>query len=160
HEKFYFAPGDTGFRVWPTRYGRVGVAVCWDQWFPEAARAMAVLGAEMLLYPTAIGSEPQDPALDSRDHWTRTMQGHPAANMMRRVAANRFGREEGSQNTVVFYGSSFIANHTGELLEVAGRSGEAVVSATVDPDATRRYRENWGVFRDRRTDLYGPLASL
>ncbi len=160
HEKFYFAPGDTGFRVWPTRFGQVGVAVCWDQWFPEAARAMALLGAEMLLYPTAIGSEPQDPTLDSKDHWTRTMQGHAAANMVPLVAANRYGREEGAQNTMTFYGSSFIAGHTGELLEVAGRGGDAVLTATVDLDAARNYRRNWGVFRDRRPDLYGPLAAL
>jgi N-carbamoylputrescine amidase len=160
HEKFYFAPGDTGFRVWPTRFGQVGVAVCWDQWFPECARAMALLGAEVLLYPTAIGSEPQDPTLDSKDHWTRTMQGHAAANMVPLVAANRFGREEGAQNTMTFYGSSFIANHTGELLAVAERSNETVLSATVDLDLTRSYRQNWGVFRDRRPDLYGPLAAL
>lgn len=160
HEKFYFAPGDTGFRVWPTRFGQVGVGVCWDQWFPETARAMALLGAEMLLYPTAIGSEPQDASLDSKDHWTRTMQGHAAANMLPLVAANRFGVEAGEQNTVTFYGSSFIANHTGEILAVAERSGEAVLTATVDLEASRRYRQNWGVFRDRRTDLYRPLAEL
>ena len=160
HEKFYFAPGDTGFRVWRTRHAMVGVAVCWDQWFPEAARAMALLGAEVLLYPTAIGSEPQDASLDSKDHWTRTMQGHAAANIMPVVAANRFGREQGDTNTLTFYGSSFIAGHTGELLAVAPRSGEAVLTHTVDLDAVRRYRHNWGVYRDRRPDLYGPLTSL
>jgi len=160
HEKFYFAPGDTGFKVWPTRFAQVGVGVCWDQWFPECARAMALLGAELLLYPTAIGSEPQDPTLDSKDHWTRTMQGHAAANMVPLVAANRYGREEGTQNTMTFYGSSFIAGHTGELLAVAERSGDAVLTATVDLDHARSYRQNWGVFRDRRPDLYGPLAAL
>ena len=160
HEKFYFAPGDTGFRVWPTQFGTIGVGVCWDQWFPESARAMALLGAEILLYPTAIGSEPQDASLDSKDHWTRTMQGHAAANMLPLVACNRFGIEAGTQNTVNFYGSSFIASHTGELLAAAGRSGNAVLTRTVDLAATRRYRQNWGVFRDRRPDLYGPLAAL
>ena len=160
HEKFYFAPGDTGFRVWPTRFGVVGVGVCWDQWFPETARAMALLGAEVLLYPTAIGSEPQDASLDSRDHWTRTMQGHAAANMLPLAAANRYGVEAGEQNTLTFYGSSFITSHTGELLTVAERSGEAVLTASFDLEAVRRYRQNWGVFRDRRTDLYGSLAAL
>jgi len=160
HEKFYFAPGDTGFRVWSTRFGQVGVGVCWDQWFPETARSMALLGAEVLLYPTAIGSEPQDATLDSKDHWTRTMQGHAAANMIPLVAANRYGREVGKANTVNFYGSSFIANHTGELLIVAARRGDAVLHAQVDLDVARNYRQNWGVFRDRRPDLYGPLAAL
>jgi N-carbamoylputrescine amidase len=160
HEKFYFAPGDTGFRVWRTRYGVVGVGVCWDQWFPETARVMALLGAEMLLFPTAIGSEPQDPTLDSRDHWTRTMQGHAAANMLPLVATNRYGREVGEANTICFYGSSFIANHTGELLAVAEREGDSVLCATVDLEAVRRYRVNWGVFRDRRPDLYRPLTEL
>ena len=160
HEKFYFAPGDTGFRVWPTRFGVVGAGICWDQWFPEAARALALLGAELLLYPTAIGSEPQDASLDSRDHWMRTMQGHAAANMLPLVATNRYGREIGEQNTVTFYGSSFIASHTGELVAVAEREGEAVLTADFDLGAVGSYRRNWGVFRDRRPDLYGPLAAL
>jgi N-carbamoylputrescine amidase len=160
HEKFYFAPGDTGFRVWPTRFGTIGVGVCWDQWFPESARAMALLGAELLLYPTAIGSEPQDASIDSRDHWMRTMQGHAAANIMPLMASNRFGRESGSQNSLTFYGSSFIASHTGELLAVAPRSGEALLLHGVDLDAVRRYRQNWGVYRDRRPQLYAPLGVL
>ncbi len=160
HEKFYFSPGDTGFRVWPSRCAAVGAAVCWDQWFPETARALALQGAEVLLYPTAIGSEPQDPTLDSRDHWMRTMQGHAAANVMPLVAANRYGTEVGAQKTITFYGSSFIAGHTGELLATAERSGDAVLTATVDLDAIRSYRHSWGVFRDRRPDLYGPLLSL
>jgi N-carbamoylputrescine amidase len=160
HEKFYFSPGDTGFRVWPTRFGTVGAAVCWDQWFPETARAMALQGAELLLYPTAIGSEPQDPTLDSRDHWTRTMQGHAAANMLPLVASNRYGIEVGEQKTITFYGSSFIADHTGAIVAVAERSGDAVLTADFDLDAVRRYRHNWGVFRDRRPDLYGALLSL
>jgi len=160
HEKFYFAPGDTGFRVWPTRFGTIGVAVCWDQWFPECARTMALLGAEMLLYPTAIGSEPQDSTLDSRDHWMRTMQGHAAANVLPLVAANRYGTEQGEQNTITFYGSSFIADHTGALIETAARAGDAVLTARVDLAAVRRYRQNWGLYRDRRPDLYGPLLTL
>ncbi|HUO95614.1 MAG TPA: N-carbamoylputrescine amidase [Steroidobacteraceae bacterium] len=160
HEKFYFAPGDTGFRVWPTRHGNVGVAVCWDQWFPEAARAMALMGAELLLYPTAIGSEPQDATIDSRDHWMRTMQGHAAANIMPLVAANRYGHEAGAQNSLTFYGSSFIAGPTGEVVCSAERSGEAVLTHAFDLDAVRRYRHNWGVFRDRRPGLYAALGRL
>ncbi|MFM7065609.1 MAG: N-carbamoylputrescine amidase [Gammaproteobacteria bacterium] len=160
HEKFYFAPGDTGFRVWQTRYARVGAAICWDQWFPEAARVLALQGAEVLLYPTAIGSEPQDDSLDSKDHWTRTMQGHAAANMLPVVASNRIGHEAGAQNAITFYGSSFIADHTGGLVAVADRSTESVLVHTFDLDAQRDYRRNWGVFRDRRPELYGALTTL
>jgi N-carbamoylputrescine amidase len=160
HEKFYFAPGDTGFRVWDTRHGRIGAAICWDQWFPEAARVMALQGAELLLYPTAIGSEPQDPSLDSKDHWTRTMQGHAAANMVPVVASNRIGHEAGTRNAITFYGSSFIADHTGALLAVADRSTESVLVHAFDLDAQRDYRRNWGVFRDRRPELYGALTTL
>jgi N-carbamoylputrescine amidase len=160
HEKFYFAPGDTGFKVWDTRPAKIGAAVCWDQWFPETARAMALMGAELLLYPTAIGSEPQDPTLDSRDHWTRTMQGHAAANIMPLVAANRYGTERGAQQTITFYGSSFIADHTGGVVASAGRDGDAVITADFDLDAIRRYRQNWGVYRDRRPDLYRRILSL
>jgi N-carbamoylputrescine amidase len=160
HEKFYFSPGDTGFRVWPTRYGRLGVAVCWDQWFPESARAMALQGAEILLYPTAIGSEPQDPSLDSRWHWQRTMQGHAAANVMPLVASNRIGRERGEKVEMTFYGHSFIADHTGEIVAQADDHSEQILTATFDLDAIRRYRHSWGVFRDRRPDLYAPLLKL
>jgi len=160
HEKFYFAPGDTGFKVWETRAATIGAAVCWDQWFPETARTMALMGAELLLYPTAIGSEPQDPTLDSRDHWTRTMQGHAAANIVPLVAANRYGTERGQQQTVTFYGSSFIADHTGGIVASAGRDGDAVITADFDLDAIRRYRQNWGVYRDRRPDLYRRILSL
>lgn len=159
-EKFYFNPGDSGFRVFPTRYGVLGAAVCWDQWFPEAARIMALKGAEILLYPTAIGSEPQDPSLDSRAHWTRTMQGHAAANMMPLVASNRIGTELADGSRVTFYGSSFIAGPTGDLLARAGESEESVLTATVDLAGIRAMRTGWGVFRDRRPDLYGPLLSL
>jgi N-carbamoylputrescine amidase len=160
HEKFYFSPGDSGFRVWPTRYGTLGVGVCWDQWFPESARCMALLGAEVLLYPTAIGSEPQDPKLDSRDHWQRCMQGHAAANVMPLVASNRIGRELGERHEMTFYGSSFIAGPTGEKVEEADRSTETVLTATFDLDAVRAQRRAWGVFRDRRPDLYGPIMTL
>jgi N-carbamoylputrescine amidase len=160
HEKFYFSPGDTGFKVWPTRYGRLGVAVCWDQWFPESARAMALQGAEVLLYPTAIGSEPQDASLDSRWHWQRTMQGHAAANVMPLVASNRIGRERGEKVELTFYGHSFIADHTGEIVAQADDHSEQILTATFDLDAIRRYRHAWGVFRDRRPDLYAPLLKL
>lgn len=158
-EKFYFRPGDTGFRVWPTRFGRIGVAICWDQWFPEAARAMVLQGAEMLLYPTAIGSEPQDPTLDSRDHWQRVMQGHAGANLVPLVAANRIGREVTGGVATTFYGSSFIAGPTGEKRCEAGRDDEAMLTARFDLAAVRRQRDSWGVFRDRRPELYGALAT-
>jgi N-carbamoylputrescine amidase len=159
-EKFYFSPGDTGFMTWDTRYGRIGVAICWDQWFPEAARAMALAGAELLFYPTAIGSEPQDPALDSQAHWRRVMQGHAAANMVPVIASNRIGREVGESCELSFYGSSFIAGPTGEIVAEAGRDGRAVIAASFDRDALARDRAAWGLFRDRRPDLYGPLRRL
>lgn len=160
HEKFYFSPGDTGFKVWPTRFGTLGVAICWDQWFPESARAMALLGAEILFYPTAIGSEPQDLSIDSRDHWQRAMQGHAAANIMPVVSSNRIGTEQGERWQVTYYGSSFITDHTGAILAQAPRDGEAMVTATFDLDAIRAYRNAWGVFRDRRPELYGPILTL
>ncbi|HUX73666.1 MAG TPA: N-carbamoylputrescine amidase [Steroidobacteraceae bacterium] len=160
HEKFYFSPGDSGFRVFATRFAKLGVAICWDQWFPEAARAMALQGAEILLYPTAIGSEPQAPALDSCGHWQRTMQGHAAANVMPLVAANRIGREVGEKTAIDFYGSSFIASPTGEKIAEADRRSETVLTAQFDLDEVRRYRQAWGVFRDRRPELYRPLLSL
>jgi N-carbamoylputrescine amidase len=160
HEKFYFSPGDTGFRVWPTRFGTIGAAVCWDQWFPEAARAMALAGGEILLYPTAIGSEPQDPTLDSHLHWQRTMQGHAAANVMPLVASNRIGTERGEKLEITFYGHSFIADHTGAIVAQADDHSEQVITATFDLEEIRRYRHSWGVFRDRRPDLYAPLTTL
>jgi N-carbamoylputrescine amidase len=159
-EKFYFSPGDTGFRVWDTRFGRIGVAICWDQWFPEAARVMALQGAEFLFYPTAIGSEPQDPALDSRDHWQRTMQGHAAANMVPLVASNRIGTEQGESCSLTFYGSSFIADQFGAKVAEAGRDDEAVLVASFDRERLRAIRSSWGMFRDRRPDLYYPLLSM
>ncbi len=159
HEKFYFSPGDTGFRVFPTAFGRAGVAICWDQWFPEAARAMALQGAEFLLYPTAIGSEPQAPALDSSGHWQRVMQGHAAANVLPVVASNRIGAERGAKCELEFYGSSFIASPTGEKLAEADRRTETVLVASFDLGEVRRTREAWGVFRDRRPELYRSLLS-
>jgi N-carbamoylputrescine amidase len=160
HEKFYFSPGDTGFKVFDTKFAKLGVAICWDQWFPETARCMALMGAEILLYPTAIGSEPQDPSLDSSAHWQRTMQGHAAANIMPLVASNRVGTEQGEKYRMTFYGSSFIASHTGEKVAEADRSSETVLTATFDLESVRRYRQAWGIFRDRRPDLYYPLLSL
>lgn len=160
YEKFYFSPGDTGFKVWNTRHGSIGVAICWDQWFPESARAMALQGAEVLLYPTAIGSEPQDASIDSKDHWQRTMQGHAAANVMPLVASNRIGVEKGAQWTTTFYGSSFIADHTGAILQQADRTHESISVVTFDLEAIRNYRRAWGVFRDRRPELYGTLGTL
>lgn len=160
HEKYYFSPGDTGFKVFDTKFAKLGVAICWDQWFPETARAMALMGAEILMFPTAIGSEPHDPSLDSAAHWQRTMQGHAAANVMPLVASNRIGVEEGAHYAMTFYGSSFIASHTGEKIAEADRKSEAVLTAEFDLDAVRRYRQAWGLFRDRRPDLYYPLLSL
>jgi N-carbamoylputrescine amidase len=160
HEKYYFSPGDTGFRVWRTRYGRIGAAICWDQWFPESARCMALMGAEVLLYPTAIGSEPHDASMDTRDHWQRCMQGHAAANLVPLVASNRVGTERGQKYEMTFYGSSFIAGPTGEKVAEADRETETVLTATFDLEAVRAQRHAWGVFRDRRPDLYGPLLTL
>ncbi len=161
-EKFYFNPGDTGFRVWHTKVGVVGIAICWDQWFPEAARAMALQGAEVLLYPTAIGSEPPDPTWDSSGHWQRVMQGHSAANLVPVVAANRFGREvgQGGEREITFYGSSFITDNTGAKVAEAPRDADAILTATFDLDELAGDRTAWGLFRDRRPDLYGPLLTL
>lgn len=160
-EKFYFSPGDTGFQVWDTKFARIGVGICWDQWFPECARSMALLGAEVLFYPTAIGSEPHDKTLDSAAHWQRVMQGHAGANLMPLVASNRIGTEAGKRGTeITFYGSSFIAGPTGEKVVEADRSGETVLTATFDLDTVGHMRRSWGVFRDRRPELYDPLLSL
>jgi N-carbamoylputrescine amidase len=159
-EKYYFSPGDTGFRVWRTLHGVIGVGICWDQWFPEAARSMALLGAEVLLYPTAIGSEPPDPSWDSSGHWQRVMQGHAGANLMPVVAANRIGREVGETCEITFYGSSFIADSTGAKVAEAGRTEEAVLLASFDRAQLRTQRASWGLFRDRRPELYGPIVTL
>ena len=160
-EKYYFSPGDTGYRVWETAAGRIGVGICWDQWFPECARAMALMGAEMLLYPTAIGSEPPAPGYDSAPHWEMVMRGHAAANIMPVMAANRIGTETAPDGTSVrFYGSSFIADHTGAVLAKAARDTEAMITATVDLDAIAALRGSWGLFRDRRPETYAAVATL
>jgi N-carbamoylputrescine amidase len=159
-EKYYFTPGDTGFRVFATSVGVVGVGICWDQWFPECARAMALLGAEILCYPTAIGSEPTDPTYDSSLHWQRVMQGHAAANMMPVVASNRIGLETGTSTDITFYGSSFIADATGAILDQADRVSETVVTSTFDLDELDVARSGFGLFRDRRPELYGVLGTL
>ena len=159
NEKYYFRSGDTGFRVWNTAHGRVGVGICWDQWFPEAARAMALLGAEVILYPTAIGSEPGQPDFDSSRHWQRTQQGHAAANMLPVAAANRIGSETVAGKTQSYYGSSFIAGPDGALIAEAGRDDEAVLVASFDREALATTRASWAVFRDRRPDLYGVLGT-
>ena len=158
-EKFYFTPGDTGFRVWKTHYATIGVGVCWDQWFPETARCMALMGAEILLYPTAIGSEPPNPDYDSKDHWQMCMQGHAAANMMPVVASNRVGTETIDHSTIKFYGSSFITNNTGQLIAEADRNSEGVILTEIDLEQMETMRRSWGVFRDRRPNCYGPLMS-
>lgn len=153
-EKFYFNPGDTGFKVWNTKYAKIGVGVCWDQWYPEAARCMALMGAEILFYPTAIGSEPQDGSIDSKDHWQMCMLGHAAANLIPVVASNRIGREEDEDSSISFYGSSFIAGPQGNKVKEAGRSEETVLTAEFDLDQLEVQRIEWGIFRDRRPDLY------
>jgi N-carbamoylputrescine amidase len=158
-EKYYFSPGDTGFRVWKTRYGILGAAICWDQWFPECARAMALQDAEILLYPTAIGDEPLPQSIDSKGPWQRVMQGHSAANVMPIVASNRIGTEE-SASKLTFYGSSFITDATGEKVAEAPTDEQAIVTASFDLDALRASRAAWGLFRDRRTDLYRRLLTL
>lgn len=164
-EKFYFTPGDTGFKVFETRFGAVGVGICWDQWFPETARSMALLGAELLLYPTAIGSEPILEC-DSMPHWQRCMQGHAAANLMPVIAANRIGTEAvlpcpengGQRSELCFYGSSFLTDETGALLQCAPRDAEAVLLQTYDLDALLESRSSWGLFRDRRPEYYGAIT--
>ncbi len=160
-EKFYFNPGDTGFKVWHTAYGKVGVGICWDQWFPETARCMVLQGAEMLLYPTAIGNEPENPDYDSKDHWQNAMCGHAAANMVPLAAANRIGSEypEGGKE-MSFYGSSFISDWTGKKVVEAGRENEAVLTHTFDLGHVRHERIGWGLFRDRRPELYGAIGTL
>lgn len=155
-EKFYFTPGDTGFKVWKTKYADIGVGICWDQWFPEAARSMALLGAELLFYPTAIGSEPTL-NVDSKSHWQHAMQGHAAANIMPVIASNRIGTETDDESSMTFYGSSFIADQTGTIVEEAGRETEAVLVHEFDLDAIAQMRREWGVFRDRRPEMYGTL---
>ncbi|MBU2810144.1 N-carbamoylputrescine amidase [Acidithiobacillus thiooxidans] len=158
-EKFYFSPGDTGFKIFDTQYGRIGVAICWDQWFPEAARVMALQGAEILFYPTAIGSEPRAPEINSRGHWTRVMQGHAAANLVPLVAANRIGHEIGAESSITFYGGSFISDPTGAMLAQADQE-ECILYADLDLSKLAAQRAEWGLFRDRRPELYAPILSL
>lgn len=164
-EKFYFTPGNTGFQVWDTAYGRIGVGICWDQWFPEAARSMALMGAQLLFYPTAIGSEPIIEC-DSMPHWRRCMQGHSAVNVVPVIAANRIGEEKvapvkennNQSSALLFYGSSFITDETGEVLEDAGRTEEKVILRSFDLEAIEELRFSWGLFRDRRPEMYGQLT--
>jgi len=158
-EKFYFNPGDTGFKVWNTRYAKIGVGVCWDQWYPEAARCMALMGAELLFYPTAIGSEPQDGSLDSKEHWQTCMLGHAAANLMPVIASNRIGVEEDEDSKITFYGSSFIAGPQGNKVAEANRTEEVVLIAEFDLEQLETQRLEWGIFRDRRPDLYSLISS-
>jgi N-carbamoylputrescine amidase len=153
-EKYYFRPGGTGFKVWDTAFGRIGVGICWDQWFPEAARAMAIQGAQVLFYPTAIGSEPHDASLDTSLPWQRAMQGHAVSNVIPVVASNRMGTETVGANTQTFYGHSFIANHRGDLVESFGAKEEGVLVHEFDLDFLDRHRAAWGFFRDRRTEFY------
>ncbi|EJA7341248.1 N-carbamoylputrescine amidase [Vibrio parahaemolyticus] len=159
-EKYYFSPGDTGFKVWQTKFGKFGAGICWDQWFPELARSLALHGAEAIFYPTAIGSEPQDLTLDSRDHWQRTMQGHSAANLVPVIASNRVGTEVDDGIETTFYGSSFITDHTGAKIAEAPREGETIIYAEIDLAATAKARHAWGLFRDRRPDLYTSVGKL
>ncbi|MEM7195423.1 MAG: N-carbamoylputrescine amidase [Pseudomonadota bacterium] len=162
-EKEYFCHGDTGFKVWDTRYANIGVGICWDQWFPEAARCMSLAGAELLLYPTAIGSEPGNNSLDSSQHWQNTMCGHAAANIMPLVASNRIGTEVATTDsslTMDFYGYSFISDCFGNVVEQADKQSECVLTHSFDLDEVRSHRQTWGVYRDRRVDLYGPLLTL
>ena len=159
-EKFYFNPGDTGFKVWDTAYAKIGIGICWDQWFPEVARVMVLKGAEVLLYPTAIGGEPEDDGFDSSDMWQRAMIGHSAANQIPVVASNRIGTEQGEEISNYFYGRSFITNHVGDKIAEAGREKEEVLIGKVNLDEAENLRNVWGVFRDRRTDLYSDLLKL
>jgi N-carbamoylputrescine amidase len=158
-EKYYFNPGDTGFKVWNTKFGKIGVGICWDQWFPEAARIMALKGAEILLYPTAIGDEPKS-KYDSSGAWQRVMQGHAAANIIPVVASNRIGTETMKEQSNGFYGSSFICDRTGLMLAEASRNKEEVITAEIDLEDNHLFRRNWGIFRDRRVDLYNELLTL
>ncbi len=158
-EKFYFRPGNTGFKVWPTRHGVVGIGICWDQWYPETARAMMLQGAEVLMFPTAIGSEPHDPSLDTRRMWRRAMQGHAVSNVVPVVACNRIGTEEaGTPHAQSFYGTSFIADQRGDVVSELDDAAEGRVLATFDLDLAAKHRAAFGFFRDRRPELYGRLA--
>lgn len=158
-EKYYFNPGDTGFQVFKTKYGRIGAGICWDQWFPEAARCMVLMGAEILLYPTAIGSEPENGAIDSKGHWQRCMIGHSSCNLVPVVASNRIGTEKAEESEITFYGSSFITNGVGEVIAEADRTGEVVLTAEFDLEEFEKARTEWGIFRDRRPELYRAIMT-
>ncbi len=154
-EKFYFRPGDTGFKAWKTKYATIGVGICWDQWYPECARAMMLQGADLLFYPTAIGTEPENPGLDTKDLWQRAMIGHAVSNVVPVIAANRIGNEDGQ----TFYGASFIANHRGDKVAELGRNEKGVITASFDLEEVRKNRASFGFFRDRRPELYGLLST-
>ena len=156
-EKFYFSPGNTGFKVWETAYGCIGIGICWDQWFPECARSMALMGADLIFYPTAIGSEPQDPNLNSLKHWQRTMQGHAAANMTPIIASNRIGKEIADKTEMTFYGHSFISDETGEIKCECNDESEGTILHSFNIDEIRISRASWGLFRDRRPELYDKI---
>ena len=159
-EKYYFNPGDTGFKVWKTKFGNIGIGICWDQWFPEAARIMALKGAEILFYPTAIGDEPRMSQYDSSKAWQRVMQGHAAANIISVVASNRIGFESVQGQTNGFYGKSFICDRSGEIIQEASNNKEEIITAEIDIEKDHLFRRNWGLFRDRRVDLYKELLTL
>lgn len=159
NEKFYFCPGDTGFKVWNTKFGNIGVGICWDQWFPECARAMTLMGADLLFYPTAIGSEPYDSTIDSSKHWQRTQQGHAAANVIPVIASNRIGHEEIEDSHIDFYGSSFITDATGELVQTLNKTETGFICQSFDITELGYQRQEWGLFRDRRPSQYGTLLT-
>ena len=159
-EKFYFNPGDTGFKVWDTKYAKIGVGICWDQWFPEAARSMVLSGAELLLYPTAIGGEPEDDGFDSSDMWQRAMIGHSASNQIPVIASNRIGTEKGIDIENYFYGRSFVTNHVGDKSAEGSRDKEEVLIGKINLSEAETLRNVWGVFRDRRPELYKGLLNL
>jgi len=159
-EKYYFSPGDTGFKVWQTKYGTIGIGICWDQWFPETARILALKGTELIFYPTAIGSEPENAQIDSKDHWQRCMIGHSASNLIPVIVSNRVGKETVLDSEITFYGSSFITDGTGKVIAEADKVEETILLATFDLDALALQRTEWGVFRDRRPELYHPILTL
>jgi N-carbamoylputrescine amidase len=160
NEKFYFTPGDTGFKVFDTEYGKIGCGICWDQWFPECARSMTLLGADMILYPTAIGSEPQDPNLNSKKHWENVMIGHSAANQIPIISSNRIGEEIEDDIKINFYGGSFITDHLGSIQAQMDSVTEGVISHEINVDEIRKFRQSWGNFRDRRPDLYKKICDF
>ena len=160
NEKFYFTPGNTGFKVFNTEYGKIGCGICWDQWFPECARSMTLMGADILLYPTAIGSEPHDPNINSKLHWQNVMIGHSAANQIPVIASNRIGIETEQDISLTFYGSSFITDHMGNIIKTMDEKSEGIISQEFDLAEIKKYRESWGNFRDRRPDLYKKICDF